>query len=182
MRIELRDESRAMIGRIEVDPSLRPTRVSIVGTGREVFLDWDTAVDDAGHLRRCVACGCQDLYKAKAFPQVTGLVVVLAFAGAIVGALGFATPPVLLAMVGVLVADVAVLLFARKRLVCHRCRSSFHGLPIAKYHPGWDRTVAERHTPQQDHPARAAQPASPPHAEALRQPPVRPAVQGQRLA
>ena len=148
MRIELHDDSRATIGRIEVDPSLRPTRVSIVQTGREVFLDWDSALDDAGHLRRCVACGCQDLYKAKAFPQVTGLVVVLAFAGAVVGALGFATPPVLLVMVGVLAADVAILLFARKRLVCHRCRTSFHGLPIARYHPGWDRAVEERHTEQ----------------------------------
>ncbi len=178
MRIELRDESRTTIGRIEVDPSLRPTRVSIVGTDREVFLDWDTALDDAGHLRRCVACGCQDLYQAKAFPQVTGLVVVMAFAGAIVGALGFATPPVLSVMVGVLVADVAILLFARKRLVCHRCRSSFHGLPIARYHPGWDRAVAEQHTTQRTQPT---QPSSPPQMKAQRKTPVRPAVQGQPL-
>ena len=179
MRIDLRDESRERIGRIEVDPSLRPTRVSIVETGREVFLDWDTAVDDAGHLRRCVACGCQDLYRTKAFPQVTGLVVVLAFAGAIVGALGFATPPVLSVMVCVLVADVGILLFARKRLVCHRCRSSFHGLPIAKYHPGWDRTVAERHS---THPAPPSAPPAPEAPRAPREPPVRPAVHGQRLA
>ena len=178
MRIELRDESRATIGRIEVDPSLRPTRVSIVGTDREVFLDWDTALDDAGHLRRCVACGCQDLYQTKAFPQVTGLVVVLAFAGAIVGALGFATPPVLSVMVGVLVADVGILLFARKRLVCHRCRSSFHGIPIALYHPGWDRAVAEQHTTG---PAQPTQPSSQRQMKAQRRPSVRPAVQGQPL-
>ena len=178
MRIELRDDSRATIGRIEIDPSLRPTRVSIVQTGREVFLDWDSALDDAGHLRRCVACGCQDLYQAKAFPQVTGLVVVLAFAGAIVGALGFATPPVLLVMVGVLVADVAILLFARKRLVCHRCRTSFHGLPIARYHPGWDRSVADRHTEQ---PAQPTRPARRSKTKAQQRPPIRPAVQGQHL-
>ncbi len=178
MWIELRDESRAMIGRIEVDPSLRPTRVSIVGTEREVFLDWETALDDAGHLRRCVACGCQDLYQAKAFPQVTGLVVVLAFAGAIIGALGFATPPVLLVMVGVLAVDVAILLFARKRLVCHRCRTSFHGLSIAQYHPGWDRAIAEQHTTQ---PTQTTQPTSPSQMKARHRPPVRPAVQGQPL-
>ncbi len=176
MRIELRDESREMIGRIEVDPSLRPTRVSIVGTGREVFLDWETALDDGGHLRRCVACGCQDLYKAKAFPQMTGLVIVLAFAGAIVGAFGLATPPVLFVMVGVLVTDVGILLFARKRLVCHRCRTSYHGLPIARYHLGWDRAVAERHAPAAEVPS--APPAKPSRPDG----PVRSAVQGQPLA
>src|SRR4051812_35668948 len=27
-------------------------------TSREAFLNWETALDDAGQLRRCVACGC----------------------------------------------------------------------------------------------------------------------------
>ncbi len=149
MRIELRDDERRKIGRIMVDPALRPTRVRIMGAEpREVFLYWDTALDDAGHLRRCVACGCTDIFQTKAFPQITGFVVVLAFTGAVIGALGFATtPPILAAMVAVLVADVAILLLAKRRLVCHRCRSSFHGLPIARYHRRWDRTVAERHAP-----------------------------------
>lgn len=147
MRIELRDADRRKIGRIEVDPARRPTRVRIEGSDREVFLDWDTALDDAHRLRRCVACGCQDLFHTKAFPQVTGLVVLLAFAGAVIGALELATPPVLIAMVAVLVADIAILLLAKQQLVCHRCRTSYHGLPIARYHRGWDRAVAERHAP-----------------------------------
>ncbi len=149
MRIELRDSSRRRIGRIEVDPARRPTRVSIAASGREVFLNWDSALDDAGHLRRCVACGCTDLYRTKAFPQITGFVVMLAFAGAVVGALGYATtPPILAAMVVVLVADVAILLLARRRLVCYRCRSSFHDLPIAGYHRRWDRALADRRAPE----------------------------------
>jgi len=147
MRIELHDTERRKIGRIEVDPVRRPTRVRIQDTLREVFLDWDTALDDAGHLRRCVACGCADLFRTKAFPQITGFVVVLAFAGAAIGALGRATPPILIAMVLVLVADVAILLLSRQRLVCHRCRTSYHNLSIARYHRGWDRAVAERHAP-----------------------------------
>src|SRR6187397_585286 len=99
MRIELRDENRRRIGRIEIDPALRPTRVSIVGSPREVFLSWDTAVDDAGRLRRCVACECPELYRSKAFPQITGIVVFLAFAGAVIGVLGLATTtPWLIAM------------------------------------------------------------------------------------
>lgn len=149
MRIELCDESRKRIGRIEVDPELRPTRASIVSSengGKEVFLDWETALDDAGCLRRCIACGCDDLFRAKAFPQVTGVVVVLAFAGAVVGALGFATPPILGMMVLVLVADLAILLFSKQRLICHRCRSRYLGLPIARYHRRWDRSIADKHT------------------------------------
>ena len=146
MRIELRDENRERIGRLDVDPSLRPTRVTVVGTGREVFLDWEAALDDAGHMRRCVACGSRDLFRDKAFPQVTLFVVLLAFAGAVLGALGYATtPPMLGAMGVVLVLDVAILLFSKRWLVCYRCRTRYHGMPIAKYHRRWDRSVAERY-------------------------------------
>jgi hypothetical protein len=146
MRIELNDERRDPIGRIDVDPALRPTRVSVAGREREVFLNWDIAVDDAGNLRRCVSCECTDLFRERAFPRVTGIVVVLAFAGAVLGALGLAnTPPMFAAMGVVLVVDIAVFLFARQRLVCYRCRSSFHGLPIARYHRPWDRETADRY-------------------------------------
>lgn len=146
MRIELRDENRRRIGRIVVDPALRPTRVTIVDSDREVFLTWDTAQDDAGHLRRCVVCDCPDLFREKAFPQVTVFVVVLAFAGAVLGALGYATtPPMLIAMGIVLAVDIAILLFSRRRLVCYRCRTSYHGLPPARYHRSWDRAMADRY-------------------------------------
>jgi len=158
MRIDARDLARRELGRIEVDPARRPTRVRVEGTDREVFLDWEAALDDASHLRRCVVCGCRDLYRSKAFPQVTGVVVLLAFVGAAVGLMGLATtPPYLIAMVLVLVADVSILLLSRPRLVCHRCRSSYADLPIARYHRRWDRAVAERHSPA----AAAASPAAP---------------------
>lgn len=151
MHIEWRDLRRKRIGRVEVDPALRPTRAPIIERGihtpeREAFLQWEGALDDAGQLRKCIACGCGDLFKEKAFPQVTGLVIVLAFVGAIVGALGLATNlPVLLLLIVVLILDVAILLFSNRRLVCYRCRSSHHDVPIARYHRSWDRTVADRY-------------------------------------
>jgi hypothetical protein len=161
MRIDLRDEHRRRIGRIFVDPALRPTRATVTGTGREVYLEWDVAIDDGGHLRRCVACGCPDLFREKVFPQVTGIVVVLAFALAVLGALGLATtPPMFVAMGIVFVLDVAILLFARRRLVCYRCRTSYHGLPIARYHRPWDRPTAD-HYPRRAAPAEDATPAAP---------------------
>lgn len=150
VRIELRDEERRRIGMLHVDPALRPTRVSVVGSDREVFLSWETALDDAGQLRRCVACGCPDLFREKAFPQVTGFIVVLAFAGAGFGTLAFAlgfpmSTPVLIAMGAVLAVDAGILVFTRQRLACYRCRTSYHGLPIARYHRPWDRSRADRY-------------------------------------
>lgn len=146
MRIDVRDERRRRIGSIEVDPALRPTRVKVVESDRELFLNWDTALDDAGHVRRCVVCGCPDLFREKAFPQVTAFVVVLAFAGAVVSAFGYATTlPMLIVLGVVLVLDIGILIFSRRRLVCYRCASSYHGLSIARYHHRWDRATAERY-------------------------------------
>jgi hypothetical protein len=151
MRIDWRDERRRKIGRVQTDPVGRPTRAPIFEPGihepqREAFLQWEGALDDAGQLRKCLACGCDDLFREKAFPQITGLVIVLAFVGGIVGALGLATNlPVLLLLIVVLVLDVSILLFSRRRLVCYRCRSSYHDLPIARYHRAWDRSVADRY-------------------------------------
>ncbi|MCI0630433.1 MAG: hypothetical protein L0Y44_07235 [Phycisphaerales bacterium] len=201
MRIDLRDQNRRWLGRVEVDPAGRPTRVNVQDARRsildlrfshspqpngqhaapppppppppewaaprqpappaespaprEAFLNWDTALDDAGQLRRCVVCGCTDMFHEKAFPLVTGLVVALAFVGAIIGALGLAdNPSVLVTMICVLFIDVAILVFSRRRLVCYSCRSTYHKLPIARYHRPWDRAVADRYPPP-------AQPAAP---------------------
>ena len=141
---------------MNVDLLQRPTRVTVIPAAstadaveREVYLNWDTAVDDSGRLRRCVACGCTEMFRERAFPQVTAVVVVLAFAGATIGALGLAeNTPVLIAMAVVLAMDVAILLFSRKRLVCYRCRSTYHDLAIARYHRPWERARADRLTVQ----------------------------------
>jgi hypothetical protein len=177
MRIEYRDQQRRKIGRIEADSGARATRLPIIEPGfhdpqREAFLNWEGAIDDAGRLRKCVACGCPELFREKAFPQVTGLVVVMAFAGAIAGVLGLANNlPALLGLTGLLTLDVAILVFSHRRLVCYRCRSSYHDLPIARYHRAWDRAVAERYPPS-DAPAPLAPlvpriTAPDAHAEAL---------------
>ncbi|HMN96490.1 MAG TPA: hypothetical protein PKC43_08810 [Phycisphaerales bacterium] len=145
MRIDLRSDDRRPVGRVELDPAARPTRVTVPEIDREVFLAWDSALDDAGHLRRCVACGCRGMFRTKSFPQVTLLVVVLAFAGAVVAALGYAANPIVLAaLVALLCVDVGILLFSRPLLVCYRCRSTYSRLPIARYHRRWDRREAER--------------------------------------
>jgi hypothetical protein len=86
------------------------------------------------------------MFRTKSFPQVTVIVVILAFAGAVVAALGYAADPkVLTAMVIVLLVDVGILVFSRPLLVCYRCRSTYADLPIARYHRRWDSRVAEKH-------------------------------------
>ncbi len=144
MRIEVR-ENMKRLGRATPDPAARPTRAR-TDRGREIFLNWDGALDDSGRLRKCLVCGCSELFQEKAFPQVTSIVVVLAFAGAAAGVFGLVTNiPVLIAMTIVLAVDVGILLFSKRRLVCYRCRSSFHDLEIARYHRPWDRSIADRY-------------------------------------
>ncbi len=151
MRIVLRDTQRRLLGRTQLDTEQRPTRVHVDRTNREVMLDWESATDDAGHLRKCIVCGCPEIFREKAFPQVTVLVIVLAFAGAAIGIVGQTRIPpwVLVTMAAVLVVDVAILMLARQRLVCYRCRSRFRDLPIARYHRSWDRATAERYPSEQ---------------------------------
>jgi hypothetical protein len=151
MRIDLRDTSRTPLGRITLDPSLRPTRVLVSqqdqsSSQREVFLNWDAAIDDAGRLRACVSCGCRDLFREKSFPAVTAIIVLLAFLGSAVGLLGLTdTTLKQLGLVVILLVDVALLVFSRSRLVCYRCRTSYRGLQIARYHRPWDRSTSDRY-------------------------------------
>jgi hypothetical protein len=146
MRIELRDEYRRPVGEVEVDPAERPSRAHLADGEGEVFLNWEIALDDAGRLRRCLSCGCTDLFREKAFPPIVGVLVVLNYAGLIVGLFGGADNPlVLAAMIALLVLGLVVVMAAKWRLVCYRCRTSYYELPMARYHRSWDRSMADRH-------------------------------------
>ena len=134
------------MGEVEVDPAERPSRARVTGGKREVFLDWDIALDDAGRLRRCLSCGCTDLFREKAFPPIVAVLVVLNYAGLIAGMFGYADNPLVLAiMIALLILGLVVVIASKWRLVCYRCRSSFYDLPLARYHRSWDRSIADRH-------------------------------------
>ncbi|MSR41786.1 MAG: hypothetical protein EXS10_07805 [Phycisphaerales bacterium] len=150
MRIELRNLAGKRIGHVEAEASARPARVSLVPTSAhtekaDVYLRWDEAIDDAGALRRCVICGCDELYVRKNMPQVTPFIILLAFIGAVVAALGLANhPAAIVLLILLLVVDVATLFVARRRLHCYRCRATYLGAHIARYMRPWDRAIAER--------------------------------------
>lgn len=139
------------MGRVAIDPTQRPVRVRIDSgphRGETVYIDWEGALDDAGHLRRCVACG-GTLYRAKRLPQVTPFLSGLLVVAAVVAALGHSTSAWLVAGIVVLaVADLAILLLARQRLVCYSCASSYGQTPIARYITRWDSRAARAARPR----------------------------------
>ena len=112
-------------------------------------MHWDATVDDSGRLRCCVVC-TGDLYRERAYPQITGVVIALAFAGGIAGVAGFLTTWVMLsAMVLVLLFDVAILIFDKPRLVCYKCDTRFKETPIAPHFQAWDQHHADQITRSQ---------------------------------
>lgn len=148
MRADVRTTEGERLGRIQIDEATRPVRIHPPSSERPLFLEWDGALDDAEHLRSCVICGHSRLYRSRSLPQLTPFVVLLAFAGAAVGLLGFATDPLILGLLGLLlVADVGLLVLARTRIVCYRCGTVYDQLPIARYHHPWNPSIAERETP-----------------------------------
>ncbi len=143
MLVELRQEDTKS-DRFTVDLDERPAKIVVNPSGNELFFDWDATVDDSGRLRRCIVCN-SDLFRERAFPQITGIVIVLAFAGGIAGVVGLLTTWTMLsAMVVVLALDIAILLFDRPRLVCYGCSTRFKNTPIAPHFHGWDQQRAEQ--------------------------------------
>ena len=145
MLADLRDTSRRRIGRVTIDPAQRPVRVRIETGPRAhepVYIDWEGALDDAGHLRRCVSCG-GGLYRAKRLPHVTPFLSGLLVVAVVVAALGHSTSPWLVAgIIALALVDLAILLLARPRLVCYRCGTSYRGARVARMHRAWDARTA----------------------------------------
>ena len=137
MQVELCHE-RQKTGEFVVDLVEQPSKVTVNPSGEELFLDWNSTLDDSGCLRGCVICG-GDVYQEQTFPQVTGIVVVLAFAGGVAGILGLVTTwPMLIAMGVVLILDILILALRQSRLVCYNCQTKYSKLIIASYHHRWD--------------------------------------------
>ena len=137
MLVELYDGKQKK-GTFEVDVEEQPTTVIVDPPESELFLNWDSTIDDSKRIRGCIVCG-GDLYKEQMFPQVTGIVIVLAFAGAVAGILGLVTTWVMLiAMSVVLILDILILFVVKTRLSCYCCNTRLSQTTIAQYHKHWD--------------------------------------------
>lgn len=129
---------------VRIEQGDSPSRLEVDG-GPDIFPDWDRARDDAGALRRCVLCSEEHMYRRKLLPQVTGLIVVLAFTLALLSLLGYFGGPVILAiMVAVLLVDLGILFFSPESLHCYNCHAEYRDLTIGAWHKPWSRSMGRR--------------------------------------
>lgn len=147
MHIDLRSEQRERLFTVDIDLDNLPAMVrSPEGDGTSVMLEWDRAIDDEHHLRRCPACSCPDLYVKKKFPQITSFALILLAALVAMVLFGFGQLMwAIITLVILLGLDVAIYFLDRKMLVCYYCKSTFSGMPIARKHPRWDNTLGEKY-------------------------------------
>lgn len=155
MRIDLRNPDRQRLFTVEVDPTSPPTVVrgeaedpaeGDQSATHAVHLNWDRAVDDEGHLRRCPACGCEDLYMRQVFPRLTAFVMIALAAVIAIVMLGIGRLHYALIVLGTIgLVDAGVyLFFSGKVLVCYRCRSEYRDMPIGREARAWQADVDER--------------------------------------
>lgn len=162
MRIDLRNSRREKLFTVEVDPASPPTVVRgtveshgeaddapAAGTTQAVHLNWDRAIDDEGHLRRCPACGCEDLFARHQFPRLTAFVMIALAAVVAIVMLGLGQLHYALIVLGLVgLVDVGVyLFFSGKVLVCYRCHSEYRDLPIGREARSWRAELDERYRP-----------------------------------
>ena len=151
MLVELYEGKQKKVS-FEVDVDEQPTTVVVAPSEHELFLKWDSTLDDSKRIRGCIVCG-GDLYKEQKFPQVTGIVIVLAFAGAVAGILGLvATWVMLITMSVILMLDILILFVVNTRLSCYACNSRFSNTTIAQYHKNWDPDKAAQLERQSEEP------------------------------
>jgi len=148
--MKLRGDSGDTAMGLVINPETKP---AVVHHGqeqagpRELFLDWDRALDDQGHLRHCLVCGCPDLYVSREVPRVT--VFVLIVLAAVLSMLMFGFGQIVwgvVVLVVLLLADLGIMLFARRRLECYNCAAVFSDLPIRRSRRGWEQAVAEKYS------------------------------------
>ncbi|MBI1368146.1 MAG: hypothetical protein GC162_05775 [Planctomycetes bacterium] len=149
--MKLNSKAGRHVAWVEVNPSSPPAVVHAKnprGPEVEYYLDWDRAIDDEGHLRKCPACGCADLYRRSACPPLTGFIFVLIVGLICLALWGLADAPlgmIVAALAAVAVANVVVIVIAPRHLVCYRCGSAFYQTPLSRGHVEWDSATAERY-------------------------------------
>lgn len=111
---------------------------------------WSRAVreDDfeTGVPRRCVVCGCDDLWRQKDFPQTLGLALVVL--GAVLSTIAWAyyQPAIALGiLLAFALADMVLFVVMKDVLVCYRCQARYRDATLRDDHPRFDLETAERY-------------------------------------
>lgn len=95
---------------------------------------------------RCLACGCEDLWRQKDFPPLLGVTIV--GLGIVLSTIATAWMRPLWA-IGILMAfalaDMLLFLIMRDALVCYRCHARFRHVTVTDQHPKFNLEVNERY-------------------------------------
>lgn len=115
-----------------------------------------------GVPRRCLVCGCGDLWRQKDFPQRLGLAMVAL--GAVLSTIAWAYHLPATAL-GVLLAfalvDLLLFTFMKDVLVCYRCRARFRHADLGEDYPRFNLETAERYRQEAARRAQSHQAQSP---------------------
>lgn len=128
-------------------------RASIVAGNAALVCDgchWTRPVraDDLENAapRRCLVCGCGDVWRQKDFPQKLGLAMVAL--GAILSTIAWAyhLPGTALGILLVFAAvDLLLFTFMKDVLVCYRCHARYGDVQFREDHPRFNLETAERY-------------------------------------
>ena len=123
---------------IEIDGERREaesaTRLAEAAQGTELHLE---AVNEAGGLHACVACGHPELYTFKDFPRAAGISIVVA--AAILAPFTYYA-----SLAAAALLDALLYHFSRSAVACYRCRAVHRGFAPEPRHPRFDREIEER--------------------------------------
>lgn len=104
------------------------------------------AFDAYRRLTRCCACGCDELFVRKDFPQRIGLWMVIVAGVASVVLFGMRRVMLALAVLAALVlVDVVLMLVVGRCVVCYRCRAEYRDISIDPATGPWDLATGEKY-------------------------------------
>jgi hypothetical protein len=111
---------------------------------------WTKPIDErdfsADAPRRCLICGCDDLWRQKDFPPQLGLAIVAIGIVSSTIAVAYMRPTL---AIGILMffalADMILFSIMRDALVCYRCHARYRGAVIGESHPKFDLELNERY-------------------------------------
>jgi hypothetical protein len=112
--------------------------------GREQHLMLPAAADEP--IRHCVACGCEQLYRQKNFPQWLGLSLLAIACSAFFVLQGLYLPrPAWVILLGSAAFDMILYLFVGDVIVCYRCHARHYGLAKQKSYDPFELPIAEKY-------------------------------------
>ena len=97
-------------------------------------------------IKNCVACGCNQLYRRKNFPQWLGLSLLAIACSAFFILQGLYLPrPAWIVLLGSAAFDLGLYLIVGDVIVCYRCDARHQGLPRQKSYDPFELAIAEKY-------------------------------------